>query len=324
MAEPCPYKDPIYRVSVASPDFQLTRVFGIIAETLHSLMTFGTTNVARAYAKINLGLRVLEKRPDGFHNIVTAFHRIDTFDEIELTAADEISVVSSSFDAPSDETNICHKAARLLAARLNMDTGVRISITKRIPVGAGLGGGSSDAAIVLRELPAFWKKTIPESELRSLALQLGSDVPFFLGTKSAVGRGRGELLEFFDLDIPYAIVVCNPNIHVSTAWAYKHVTPTSSDQQIDLHTTLLTGMKDPTILTERLKNDFEEPVFKEFPEVGQLKSLLLRDGAVFASMSGSGSSVYGFFDNSDAAMALRHKLDRKSYRTFMTQPHFAL
>ncbi|MCC6398975.1 MAG: 4-(cytidine 5'-diphospho)-2-C-methyl-D-erythritol kinase, partial [Bacteroidetes bacterium] len=177
----------------------------------------------RAYAKINLGLYVVERRPDGFHNIETIFHRVDIADTIRLAPAREITVTSSSPEAPSDSSNICHGAASMLRDHLGVTRGVHIHIEKQIPVGAGLGGGSADAACILRELPAFWGAAVPDQVLSTLALKLGSDVSFFLSPGSAVARGRGEILEYFPLDIPYTILLCNPNVHVSTAWAYAQI-----------------------------------------------------------------------------------------------------
>ncbi len=278
--------------------------------------------MARAYAKINLGLRVLEKRPDGYHNIETVFHRIDLYDELALSPSETINMVSSSPDTPGDESNICYKAARLLQEHVKSDAGVRIALTKKIPVGAGLGGGSSDAAMVLRQLPALWGCTVDEDVLSSIALQLGSDVPFFLGTMSALGRCRGEQLEYFDLAVPYAILLCNPNIHVATSWAYQHIRPHTTDERTSLREIVMEGMQKPDILTEHLHNDFEEQVFREYPEVSAVKELMLQRGSVFASMSGSGSSVYGFFASADAAMSVKMQLDAKGYRTFLTPPHF--
>lgn len=276
----------------------------------------------KAYAKINLGLRVLEKRPDGYHNIETIFHKIDVFDEIEFLKSSTINVVSSSDEVPSDESNICFKAAKLLKEHLRVNEGVQISITKNIPAGAGLGGGSSDAATVLRELPKFWNRTVDEETLQRLALQLGSDVPFFLGNLSALGSDRGELLEYFALDIPYIILLCNPNIHVSTAWAYKHIAPDNSPRIKNQKDVLLEGMTKPLQLASGLKNDFEPAVFAEYPEILRVKETILRGGAIFASMSGSGSSVYGFFPKADSVAEVVQMLKAKGYKTFLTRPHF--
>ena len=143
----------------------------------------------RAHAKINLGLRILGRRDDGYHDIETVFHRIALHDEIELETAPALTVESSDPAAPGGEETICHRAAGLLRERLGIERGASIRIRKNIPVGAGLGGGSADAALVLRELPRVWGLSATDETLRDLALQLGSDVPYFLGTGSALRTG---------------------------------------------------------------------------------------------------------------------------------------
>ena len=275
-----------------------------------------------AYAKINLGLLVLNKRPDGYHNIKTVFHRIDLFDRVSFTPSADISVISTSPDAPSDESNICHKAARLLRERLDVREGVTITIDKRIPVGAGLGGGSSDAATVLLHLPGFWRRSASAESLRDLALELGSDVPYFLGKGSAAATGRGEILDYFDLNIPFTILLSNPNIHVATGWAYGQLRPQSGREAADLKEILLQGVKDPRILNGKLVNDFEPAVFTAHPEIGNLKSHLSSSGAHYAAMSGSGSSVYGLFSDRQVAEELGSSLRARGYRTFITPPYF--
>lgn len=275
-----------------------------------------------AYAKINLGLLVLNKRPDGYHNIATVFHRIDLFDRITLAPSERISVESTSPDAPSDESNICHKAARLLCERLNVREGVAITIEKRIPVGAGLGGGSSDAAAVLRHLPAFWGRSADAPMLRELALELGSDVPYFLGEGSALAKGRGEILEYFALDLPFTVLLCNPNIHVATGWAYGQIHHAGPRENVDLQDALLQGISHPQALRDKLVNDFEPAVFRAYPQIWKLKEDMTAGGAVYASMSGSGSSVYGLFSDGRKAEELDGRLRAKGYRTFLTAPHF--
>ncbi len=282
----------------------------------------------RAYAKINLGLRVTGERTDGYHEICTVFHRIELFDDIVLHASDAITVHTTDPAVPSGEANICHAAALMLRERLDLKTGVRpgvhIEITKRIPVSAGLGGGSADAAAVLRSLPALWGKSLPEDDLRALALGLGSDVPYFMGDDSALGKGRGEILEYFRLDVPFAILLCTPPVQVSTQWAYSRIVPRPPERldQEDLRSVLLRGISDPLLLCEHLVNDFESPVFLEHPLVRSVKESMMRDGALFASMSGSGSSVYGFFHDTDAARRAAAPLESLNYRTFITPPHF--
>jgi len=273
----------------------------------------------RAYAKINLGLQVLEKRPDGYHDIATIFHRVELSDEITLTQSDEIVVESSSVDAPSDQRNICYKAVDLLRQRIEIDKGANISIQKNIPVGAGLGGGSSDAASVLLHLPAFWGMNVSPGVLKSVAQELGSDVSYFMQPGSALGRSRGEELEYFELDVPFSILLCNPLIHVSTAWAYQHVRPRS--KPVNLKEIVLEGMKERTKLLE-LENDIEEGVFAEYPEIKTVKEMLIDGGAIFSLMSGSGSTVYGLFDEPSKMEGAASMLKGKGYRTHVTPPHF--
>ncbi|HUI10554.1 MAG TPA: 4-(cytidine 5'-diphospho)-2-C-methyl-D-erythritol kinase [Bacteroidota bacterium] len=250
--------------------------------------------VCSAHAKINLGLLVTGTRSDGYHDIATVFHRVALADRVTLAEEGEITVSSTDPAAPAGPDNICHAAARLVAAELGTRRGVRISIGKNIPVGGGLGGGSADAAAVLLELPRLWNTELPAETLRALALRLGSDVPYFLRPGSALGRGRGEILDYFPLDIPFAILLVTPRLHVSTAWAYGRVTPRARPGT-DIREILASGLSDPALLAGALVNDFEEPVCREYPLIATLKGALLARGALYASLSGSGSSLYAFF-----------------------------
>jgi 4-diphosphocytidyl-2-C-methyl-D-erythritol kinase len=291
-------------------------VFSFFIFHHHLSLTFS------AHAKINFGLFILERRPDGYHNIETVFHRIDLSDEIELLRSPEIRVVTTDPDVPSNERNICYKAAQILRHQLGVKEGVTITLRKNIPVGAGLGGGSADAGALLRELPGFWGRSIEEPALQQIALQLGSDVPYFLNPGSALARGRGELLDYFTLDIPYTIQVCYPHIHVSTAWAYANVKPDANAPQLDLRGLLLHGLKTPARLVRELRNDFEPVVFRHWPEILGVKEAMLRCGAQYASMSGSGSAVFGLFSKMDDARDADGVLSAKGYVTFHTNAHF--
>ncbi|HTO92992.1 MAG TPA: 4-(cytidine 5'-diphospho)-2-C-methyl-D-erythritol kinase [Bacteroidota bacterium] len=275
--------------------------------------------VIRAHAKINLGLLVTGKRSDGYHDIATVFHRIALADRITLSPAAGITVRSTGNSAPSGETNICHQAARLVAEELGERRGVLVDIVKTIPVGAGLGGGSSDAAAVLRALPRFWEAEIPPPALGALALRLGSDVPYFLRPGSAIGTGRGEQLEYFPLDLPFAILVCTPRVHISTAWAYARVVPRARPG-VDIREILASGLADPSLLGAQLVNDFEEPVFSAYPGVARLKTALTGAGALFASLSGSGSSVYAFFRSTADAERARGEIPPADCLTSVTPP----
>jgi 4-diphosphocytidyl-2-C-methyl-D-erythritol kinase len=277
--------------------------------------------VFAAYAKINIGLFVVEKRPDGFHDLLTVFHRVDLADTISFSPSEEIHVESDSPSAPGDTTNLCYKAAVALRDHAGARTGVRITLKKCIPVGAGLGGGSSDAATVLLQLPRFWGIGVEEAALRSIALNIGSDIPYFLGRGSALARGRGEILEYFDLPIPYTILVCTPAVRIATRWAYSQVQPRPAEG-LDLLPTILNGLRDPAILRSALRNDFEAGVFTAHPEIAGIKNLMITHGAVYASMSGSGSSVFGFFPSAEAAAALGESFRTRGLTVSLTSPSF--
>jgi 4-diphosphocytidyl-2-C-methyl-D-erythritol kinase len=274
-----------------------------------------------AYAKINLGLFVLTKRADGYHDIATVLHRVNVRDGLTLAPSDAIEVLSDDPAAPGDPQNICFKAALALRELCGTNAGVRITLRKGIPVGAGLGGGSADAASVLRHLPSMWSCGVDDARLRTLALRLGSDVPFFLGKGSAVAHGRGEVLEYFPLDIPYTILLCNPMINVSTPWAYGQVHP-RGPMTVDLRSLLLEGMRDPSLLDRYLQNDFEPAVFAEYPRIASLKKTMIDRGAAYASMSGSGSTVYGLFHDALAAKGVADLCTAGGFKVFLTPPHF--
>ncbi|MBS4027391.1 MAG: 4-(cytidine 5'-diphospho)-2-C-methyl-D-erythritol kinase [Ignavibacteriales bacterium] len=277
----------------------------------------------RAYAKINLGLRVLRKRADGFHDIETVFHRINLFDEIELTACDAgISISCANENIPLDAGNLCVQAAMLFQQETNIHRGVDIKLNKIIPVGAGLGGGSSDAATVLLALSELWKIPVPFLKLRELALKLGSDVPYFLLDGTAYATGRGEVLEYFPFTVPYWIVVLFPNEQIFTKWAYQHVR-VKDDYKKSIKEILLENIHDMEQLREHLDNDFEEPIFEQFPLIRDLRKGFYLSGAEYVSLSGSGSAMYGFYkDENDARKFQRTMVDKIQMLTYITPPNF--
>jgi len=276
----------------------------------------------RAYAKINLGLNVLGKRPDGYHSIETVFRLIDLYDEIEILQNDQgIHFATNSPELSNDNSNLCVQAAHLLRDLTGIHTGVEITLTKRIPIGAGLGGGSSDAAAVLKGLTKLWTLDITRDELQTVSATLGSDVPFFLTGLTAFATGRGDILESFDLQIPYTILLVTPKIHVSTAWAYSQIHPLQGVKRHNLRAVLDGSMGDAQRLQKELLNDFENAVFQHYPDIASIKSTLLAEGAACALMSGSGSSVFGFFSNPSVARDLAQRLSGK-YATSVTDPSF--
>jgi 4-diphosphocytidyl-2-C-methyl-D-erythritol kinase len=248
-------------------------------------------------AKINLGLRVVGKRPDGYHNIETVLHEINLYDEIEISlSTGRVELITNSPDVPTGNENLCIKAARLFFERFDIKTSVKIYLKKNIPVGAGLGGGSSDAVGVLKGLNKLFGIDAGDDVMHEIASQLGSDAPFFVRGGTAYATGRGDILEYFKFEIPYDVVLIYPGINISTSWAYKNVKPGKYICRKNLRDTLIKNIDKPDVLRIELKNDFEEVVFKNYPEIADIKRKLYNAGALFALMSGSGSSVFGFFD----------------------------
>lgn len=249
----------------------------------------------RAYAKINLDLRVLGKRTDGYHELRTIFQTISLADEIGLAfeAASETSVVIEENIAIED--NLISRAARLFLGETGVTGTVRCELRKHVPMGAGLGGGSSDAAAVLRAMPALTGMAMAPGKLHALAAQLGSDVPFFLYGGTAVGVGRGD--EIFPLPPApelYGLLV-TPDIHVSTVEAYRALSarldPAEAASKREQFAELVWSMD-----LRQAKNDFEAAVFELHPELARIRETLARAGAIVARMTGSGSAIFGLFE----------------------------
>ncbi|HTJ10934.1 MAG TPA: 4-(cytidine 5'-diphospho)-2-C-methyl-D-erythritol kinase [Dinghuibacter sp.] len=243
--------------------------------------------------KINLGLRILSKRPDGFHDLETLFYPVGLRDAIEMLPASSVSLHVSGASIPGDPlTNLCVKAYELLAADFPAVRPVDIYLHKRIPTGAGLGGGSSDGASALLLLNRLFRLGLSREVLVAYAARLGSDCPFFIYDSPCFATGRGEVLTPVALDMSgYELVLVNPGIHVPTAWAFGQLARESGPEP---------GVGDGAVppvaeWRDRLVNDFEAPVFTAYPAIGRIKEQLYAAGAVYASMSGSGSTVFGWF-----------------------------
>ncbi|MGQ7867970.1 4-(cytidine 5'-diphospho)-2-C-methyl-D-erythritol kinase [Sunxiuqinia sp. sy24] len=256
-------------------------------------------------AKINLGLLVTGKRPDGFHNIETIFYPVPIQDALEVVVSDVFNITISGIDLNEDpEKNLVVKAYQLLKADFQLPP-VNIHLHKNIPVGAGLGGGSSDAAYMLLLLNELFQLELTEEQLLNYALQLGSDCPFFIRHKPAFAQGRGELIEEIALNLAgYYLVVVKPSIHISTPEAYQDIVPAMS--RISLKALVhfpLSKWKG------NLQNQFEHSVFVNHPEVKEIKEKLYQLGAAFALMSGSGSAVYGLFRSDKKNLAAHFSAD---------------
>ncbi len=255
-----------------------------------------------APAKINIGLRIIRKRSDNYHDIETFFYPIHLADELEIVRANKHEFFSNvHLEA---DANLCLRALHFFCERTGINAEVRMHLKKNIPIGSGLGGGSSDAAAVLLALQDIYGNPLSDIELFDIATELGADVSFFLKKVPAYATGKGEIIEPVKYRVDRFILTVTPNISVSTALAYSLVTP-SGEQAKPLRDILRDLRNNFTKYRGSVLNDFEPPVFEKFPAIGQIKAGMLAAGAEYSLMSGSGSSVFGFFrSESDAREAL--------------------
>ncbi len=279
----------------------------------------------KAFAKINLALLITGKRNDGYHTLETLFAPINWYDTLEFSESEQITMSCSRGDLPVDENNLCMKAAKSLQQFAGIGKGVTMRLHKEVPFGAGLGGGSSDAATVLRVLNDFWQLNLSSADLHSLAVQLGADVPYFLSIKGvAYARGIGDELEDLALTLPFSIVTVFPGEPIATVWAYKNFYARFERTLPDLkHLASDLSLYGKREVFSAFENDFEPAVFDHFPAVRRLKSLLVESGSVFASLSGSGSAVFGFFESQEKALAAMAKLPA-TYSSSLTPPGFSM
>jgi 4-diphosphocytidyl-2-C-methyl-D-erythritol kinase len=245
--------------------------------------------------KINLGLHILGKREDGFHNLETVFYPVPFRDALELIPSTntDIEFTATGLAVDGNTTdNLCVKAYHLLKKDFPEIPAVKIHLHKAIPLGAGLGGGSADAAFMLKLLNEKFHLNLSTDQLINYALQLGSDCPFFIINKPCFATGRGEVLEEITVDLSgYKIVLINPGIHINTGWAFSNITPALTQKSIkEIIQQPISSWK------EALKNDFETAVFTAHPAIKAIKETLYAQGAIYAAMSGSGSTVFGIFN----------------------------
>ncbi len=254
------------------------------------------------HCKINLGLQVVSKREDGYHNIATCFYPVPWCDVLEVIKSDQFQFTQSGTTIPGrEEDNLCLKAYQLLSNDFDLQP-VKLHLHKVIPTGAGLGGGSSDAAFTLRALNSVFNLKLSHTELNKYASTLGSDCSFFVDDRPMLGSGRGEILSEAPVSLKGKfLVLVKPGIHVATAEAYAGVIPKQPTHSIkEILELPITEWK------QKLTNDFEESVFKKHPQIEMIKNELYSQGALYASMSGSGASVFGIFDS---ARDLNNKFD---------------
>ena len=253
----------------------------------------------KSFAKINLGIEVLGKRNDGFHEIRTLFQSIGLFDQLTFfpCVQNEIMLKGDDDAIPWDESNLIHKAASLLRERHAIQAGVEIRVKKNIPAGKGLGGGSSNAAMTLMALNSMWNIRQGKDVLGELGAQLGADVPFFFEGGLCLGEGRGDIL-FPQEDLnPFLCVLVLPAASVTTAAVYGRLPASLTSQDKDSKIIRFLDSHD----LGGLENDLEETVFREYPQIKAIKSLIQKQGSELTLMSGSGSAVFGLFREREKA-----------------------
>ncbi len=259
----------------------------------------------KAYAKINIGLRILgRRREDGYHLLETIFQEIDFFDliRVEPNQSGRFSLSCNHPEIPVDENNLVMKAVQSLRPCLPDSFGAEICLEKNIPPGAGLGGGSSDAAAILKYLSPYCR---PEPDLFSIALSTGADVPFFLHGGTAYATGIGEQLKPVDIPLNWTAVLVLPPFEISTRQAYRDlkIPLTDSVKKTNIPSFLRQGFS-----WRFFENDFERVIIPAYPQIGEIKAALMKAGAEFAGLSGSGSTVYGIFCSDDNAESCRDLL----------------
>jgi len=275
-----------------------------------------------AFAKINLGLRILGKHPDGYHEVETFFLQIDLADRLgfEKTAGNDLELICSRPDLPVDASNLCSRAYRLICDAVKRQLGVRLHLEKNIPAGAGLGGGSSDAAVTLIALNRLFELNLSNDRLYHLATQLGSDVPFFLSGGLCWGRGRGEILMPVAELPEFWVLLVTPPIGVSTAWAYQNYNKlglTNNQKSRKLPSSNIGQWADHE-LVEVCHNDLEAAVFEKYKELAAIKAQLQQSGALVSSMTGSGSAMFGLFRTQQEAHGRKQLFE--CCNTFVTRP----
>jgi 4-diphosphocytidyl-2-C-methyl-D-erythritol kinase len=276
-----------------------------------------------AHAKINLGLKVLGRRPDGYHEMRSIVQSLDLADALYFRPAAENGLTCSEERLSCGPDNLVRQALELFNARLRQKPRpFHIHLEKNVPWGAGLGGGSADAAATLRGLNRLHGAPFSPSELRLMGSCLGADVPFLIEGGTALMSGRGDELQPLRWEGEVFYVLVYPGVEVSTAWAYAQIRPSLTDENpyLSFIASLSGGRVDCEALFEVLENDFQPVVERAYPIVAQLRSHLDRSGARTCSISGSGSTVYGIFDDRNAAYQVQQELQARGHRSFLCGP----
>ncbi len=277
--------------------------------------------VETAYAKINLGLKILDRRPDGYHSLLSVFQTVDLADRLELSLDGAPGLSGSHAGIPGGKENLVLKAETLIRRHAPVPE-VRFSLEKNIPIGAGLGGGSSDAAASLRGLRSMHHLPWSDEALRGYAAEIGSDVPFFISGGTSVVSGMGELMQAVRWPFSFTYVLVYPGFPVSTRWAYGQLSEIGGNvsRYREMTEKLIFGGLEKEEFLASLENDFEAPVFRFYPVLGDIKRGLMEHGAGAAVMSGSGSTMIGVFSDPETARSYAETVDRGTNWVFLARP----
>lgn len=268
----------------------------------------------KAYGKINLGLDVIRKRPDGYHDLDMIMQMVDVYDDviIEKKAGEEIVVKADAAVLSNGKDNLAYMAAKMLFDEFGIKSGVEITIHKRIPIAGGMAGGSSDCATTLIGINEMFNLGLSKQQLMERGVKLGADVPYCVLGGTAIARGIGEVLTPLPTPPQCHVIIAKPPISVSTAYVYGHIRPDEITKRPDVEQmTLAIKEQDLNKLSDLLYNVMEEVTVSEYPVIEKLKSIMLENGALNSIMSGSGPTVFGLFDDREKAQAAMKALDSK-------------
>lgn len=268
----------------------------------------------KAYGKINLGLDVIRKRPDGYHDLDMIMQMVDVYDDviIEKKAGEEIVVKADAAVLSNGKDNLAYMAAKMLFDEFGIKSGVEITIHKRIPIAGGMAGGSSDCATTLIGINEMFNLGLSKQQLMERGVKLGADVPYCVLGGTAIARGIGEVLTPLPTPPQCHVIIAKPPISVSTAYVYGHIRPDEITKRPNIEQmTLAIKEQDLNKLSDLLYNVMEEVTVSEYPVIEKLKSIMLENGALNSIMSGSGPTVFGLFDDREKAQAAMKALDSK-------------
>tara|TARA_B100001758_G_C18341078_1_gene574352 strand:- start:60 stop:935 length:876 start_codon:yes stop_codon:yes gene_type:complete len=280
-----------------------------------------TKQTLRSNAKINLGLNILSKKLNGYHEIESLMQEIDFYDEIDIEVSDkrgDIEITSSGIDINCEhKNNTCYKITNLLKKEYGINNKISLKINKRIKVGSGLGGGSSNAAAVLNFLNSFFKLKITKSQKNILCQKIGMDVPFFLEGGLQYVQGMGEKLSpIKDIFSKYCFVLVMPKTNISTSWAYSKIKKELPVNKLNYN---LLALSNP-IKWNAFRNDFEDIVIPIYPEIRDIKELFKKNNALFSSLSGSGSTIFGVYENQDFADRVSKSMQDSGHQSIVANP----